>query len=260
MRDELKLRFTGVADLKPQVLRAKELAEIIVNFEAAIVATVVDQDPSIKREQIAVPLVAVQDESVGLVFAPNLPELTYRAAFRIVDAFATQQFHQLPQQALTPLRSLVRFVRSRGCVAELSIARAQRSATIEITPATRIETSIPIEGETVLFGEVVRVGGIEPKVELKPVNGKALFCATTAEIAVQLAGRLYQQVSVLGCAVWDYETWEIKEFQIKQVLPYVQKPISQAFRLLRESAAGAYDAVDDVEQYINQIRYDEDTN
>ena len=260
MNDELKLRFTGVADLKPQVLRAKELAEIIENFEAAIVATVVDYDPIIKREQIAVSLVSVQDQSVGLIFVPNLPDLTYKAAFRIIEAFTTQQFNHLPQQALGPLRSLVRFVRSRGCTAELSIARGQRSAATKITPTTRIETSIPVEGETVLFGEIIRVGGIEPKVELKPVNGKALFCSTTEEIAVQLANYLYQQVSVLGCAVWDYETWEIKEFRITQVLPYVQKPLSQAFRLLRESAQGAFDSVEDVNHYIHQLRYDEDAN
>lgn len=260
MSDELKLRFTGVSDLKPQVLRAKELAEIIENFEAAIVATVVDHDPTIKREQIAVSLVAVQDQSVSLVFAPNLPDLTYKAAFRIVEAFATQRFSDLPQQALAPLRSLVRFVRNRGCVAELSIARGHRSATIDITPTTRIETAIPIEGETVLFGEIIRVGGVEPRVELKPVNGKALFCSTTEEIAIQLASHLYQQVSVLGCAVWDYETWEIKEFQITQILPYVQRPLSQAFRLLKESAQGAFDSVEDVDQYIHHIRYGEDAN
>jgi hypothetical protein len=140
MNDELKLRFTGVADLKPQVLRAKELAAIIENFEAAIVATVIDYDPTIKREQIAVSLVSVQDQSVGLIFVPNLPDLTYKAAFRIIEALTTQQFNHLPQQALGPLRSLVRFVRSRGCTAELSIARGQRSAATKITPTTRIET------------------------------------------------------------------------------------------------------------------------
>ncbi len=212
MKNQLTLRFTGVADLKPQALRAKELADIIENFEAAITAAVVAHDPTIKREQVAVALIAVNDQSIGLAFAPNLPELTYPAAFRIAEAFATQRFAGLPAAVLSPLRGLVRFVRQRGCIAEVKIKHGVQTATISITAQTRIEAFTPVDGETILYGQVIRAGGVDPKVELKPPTGKAIFCSTTEEIAIQLANRLYQQVSVQGCATWDQETLESKNF------------------------------------------------
>ncbi len=256
--NQLSLRFTGVADLKPQVLRAKELAEIIENFETAITAAVIAHNPMIKREQIAVSLISVNDQSIGLVFAPNLPELTYPAAFRIAEAFASGRFASLPETVLTPLRGLVRFVRQRGCIAEVYVKRETQTVATSITPQTRIETFVPVDGETVLYGQVIRAGGIDPKVELKPLAGKALFCSTTQEIAVQLANRLYQQVSVQGCATWDQETFEIKEFRITKVLAYTKKPLTQAFKLLKESAQGAFDSIEDVNQYVTTLRYGED--
>jgi hypothetical protein len=57
MQNELRLRFTGVADLKPHALRSKEIGELITAFEAAIAATVVDYDSGIRREHVAVPTV-----------------------------------------------------------------------------------------------------------------------------------------------------------------------------------------------------------
>lgn len=258
MKNELKLRFTGVADLKPHTLRSKEIGELITAFEAAIAATVVDHDSDIRREHVAVPLVSIQDESVGFAFTPNLPDLTYPALFRIADAFASNQFSKLPNQALEPLRVIVRFVKIRGCNAELKIAHDQQEVSIAITPDTNIEAAIAVEGETVLYGQVIRTGGVDPKVEIKTISGKALFCSTTEEITLQLANRLYQQVGVLGHAKWNYETLEIKEFRIIKVLPYAHTPISEAFGSLRKVAAGAFDTIKDVDQYINSIRYDED--
>lgn len=258
MENQLTLRFTGVADLKPQMLRAKDLAEIIENFEAALVAAVIARNPTIKREQIAVPLISVNDQSIGLVFAPNLPELTYPAAFRIAEALATHHFSSLPETVLSPLRGLVRFVRQRGCIAEVQIKRGSEMATTSITPQTRIEAFVPVDGETILYGQVIRVGGVDPKVELKPLTGKALFCSTTEEIAIQLANRLYQQVSLQGCATWDQETLEVKEFRITKVLPYAKKPLIQTFKLLKERAHGAFDSIEDINQYVTTLRHGED--
>ena len=258
--NQLTLRFTGVADLKPQNLRAKELALIIDTLETAIVAAVIAQDPSLKREQVAVPLVAITDESIGLAFTPNLPPLTYPAAARIAQALASERFLGRPEPGLEPLGILVRSVHQRGCIAEVTVTQGGKSVTASLTPTTRITAYTPVDGETVIYGEVIRAGGVEPKVELKPLAGKTLFCPTSQEIAVQLAGRLYQQVGVFGYATWDRETLEIKEFHISRVLPYQKRPLTQAFQLLRESAHGAFDSIEDVEEYVTTIRTDEDTD
>lgn len=255
--NELTLRFTGVADIKPQAVRASELAEIITAFEAAITNTVIARDPALKREQLVVPLVALTDQSIGLVFAPNLPDLTLAAATRIAEAIVHNNFTTLPIATLKPLRTLLWFVRAYRCIAELRVVRANQVQVAALTPETQIQAASTLRGETVLYGEVVRVGGVEPKVEIRTLQGKTLFCPTTTAIAVQLAGRLYQQVGVYGEAEWNVETLEIEEFSIQQVSPYGKIPLHQAFTQLRESANSVYDAQEDVSAYMTAVRYEE---
>ncbi|MFN8446502.1 MAG: hypothetical protein U0175_37270 [Caldilineaceae bacterium] len=252
------LRFSGVADLKPQALRAKELAEILENIETAVAATVVAHEPKIKREQIALSLVAVTDESVGLTFVPNLQSLTFPALEKITSAITTHHFGTLSGPAIKSLRAILRFVRERGCNVELKLIQDNQEIYAALTPDTHIHQTSSIRGQTTIHGDVIRVGGVEPKVEIKTIDGKVLVCATTQQIALQLAERLYQQVAVAGTAFWNPETLEIEEFEISGVLSYVKVDLPQVFRQLREQTQNIYGVVGDVEKYIHNLRYDEE--
>ncbi len=169
------LRFSGVADLKPQILRAKELADILENIEAAVASAVIVRDPTIKREQIAVALVGVTDQSVGLTFAPNLQALTFPALEQITKAISTNQLGSLPGTVIRPLRAILQFVRTRGCTAELRFTQAGHETTAIITPAMRIEAVKPLRGETTLYGDVVRVGVSNQKSKSKRLMAGCSF-------------------------------------------------------------------------------------
>lgn len=249
------LRFSGVGDLNPQSLRAKELAEILENIESAVAATVIAHDPKIKREQIALSLVAVTDASVGLTFAPNLQALTFPALEEIANAISSEQLEKLPNTTVRALRPILRFVREHGCNAEFRLSYGNRDIQATVTPETQIQQVKSIRGQTTIHGEVIRVGGVEPKIEIKTIDGNVLFCPTTQQIALQLAERLYQHVAVDGIATWNPETLDIEEFQITSVLSYVKVNLPQAFHQLREGAGGLYDAIDDVEKYSHILRY-----
>lgn len=252
------LRFSGVADLKPQSLRAKELAEILETIEIAVAATVITHDPKIKREQIALSLIAVTDSSVGLTFSPNLQPLTFPALEEIANAISSQRLETLSNTTVKALRPILRFVREHGCNAEFRLSYGNREIHATVTPETQIQQVKPIRGQTTIHGDVIRVGGVEPKVEIKTIDGKVLFCPTTQQIALQLAERLYQQVAVEGTATWNPETLDIEEFQITSVLSYVKVDLPQAFRQLREGVGSIYDVVEDVEKYVHTLRYDEE--
>jgi hypothetical protein len=149
--------------------------------------------------------------------------------------------------------------------------KAQAAGLVDVNDAQRIDWKTGeqeyfskkpahVDGETVLYGKVIRVGGVEPRVELKPLVGQILSCATTVEIAIQLANRLYQQVGVFGHATWDQEKLEIQEFRISRVLAYEKKPLTHAFKLLREVTQKEFDVIEDVDQYITNLRHGEDAD
>lgn len=256
--EQFTLRFSGVAELKPQALRAKELATILENMEAAVAASVVERDPTLKQNQVMVALVGVSDQSVGLTFTPNLQELTFPALAEIAQAISSNQIGKLAGSVVKALEPIVQFVRARGCTAELSFTRGGVVTTAVITPATRIERAKPLKSVDILYGNVMRVGGVEPKVEIKTIDGTTLYCETTEQIALKLAKRLYTQVAVEGMATWDPQSFEIKEFQVTELLPYAPVELPEAFRQLRESTKGFFETIGDVEEYIHELRYAEE--
>ena len=257
---KLTLLFRGVADLKPSTLKARELGELIAAFESAVVAVVRAHDSDIQADQIMVPLVSVEDGSIGLEFRPNLPEYTYRAASEIVEAFVHNAFQVLPISALQSLKTITRFVRRHGCEAVIGVkVKGQTKVSGVITPSTRIETMFRIEGETDLYGQVMRVGGVEPRVELKTIQGDTLYCDTTEQIAVQMGEILYQEVSVHGVATWDFDTLKIRDFEIQSFSPTKDTPLTETFRAFHESVGTYLDDIEDVEGWVTAIREGEET-
>lgn len=255
----LSLRFFGVESLKPTALRSREVGDVVTAIEDAVIATVRARVPDIKKEHIVVSLVGVSEGSVALAFSPNLPDFTLPAARQIVQAFAENQFRQLPIPALGPLRAVIGFVRRRGCKAEFRVGQDDTAITALITPETKIETFLRVEGETVIYGQVVRVGGVEPKVELKTIQGDTLYCDASNDIAKKLGEQLYEEVSLYGNATWDHDAFTLEEFRILRILPHKPTPFTATAEALREAAGDYFDQIEDVNRWVTELREEEDT-
>lgn len=103
----------------------------------------------------------------------------------------------------------------------------------------RYNITLPVEfkfrGGSSLIGQVVRVGGEEPKVRLKLPSGKVLSCDTSEHVAKELGHRLYETVTCKGYATWDYATGEVLKFKIETVGKFRKVPASVAFENLAEA-------------------------
>ena len=239
MNTHLKLRFTG-EHIKPTSERAHDIGEIISAFEEAIAIIVARRHPQLKRESVTISLVGVEHKSVGLVFEPNLEELVFPAIFDLMEAIQDKAWALLPYGTLNALRKILRFVNKRECVAQLSTAYGDRAISTILTPDTIIPSSVSLFGETQVYGEVKRVGGSEPKVELRTLQGETLYCTTSEEIAKQLGSRLYEQVGVYGVAEWNFETLEIEEFEITRVLHHFHITPKEAFKNYRNLSVNIF--------------------
>lgn len=251
------LRLQG-ADLNPDQLRAGELAVVITSLEAAIAALIQDSAPDIKPDQIRLSLTGVTTGSTTLAFAPNLQSLTLPAAERLINAVNHNNFIGFPSAAVASLRKIIALIHKHHGVATLQVAH--NATTIEATITEKLNLAVAhITGLTTLYGHVVRVGGIDPRVEFKPIpKGKTLFCPAERKIVLELRDYLYQTVAVHGLAVWDATTLDVIHFTIQSWLPYQPTSPVEAFAEIREKFGKYFDAIPDVDEWVAAVRRGEE--
>lgn len=109
-------------------------------------------------------------------------------------------------------------------------------------------------GYTTLYGEVLRLGGLEPKVEFKPVNSRVLYCPAAKETVLRLREHLYEQVAVHGLAVWDANTLEVTRFEIQDFEPFAGRGVTAAINELREEFGQYFDKIEDVDAWVAAVR------
>ncbi|MDX1521752.1 MAG: hypothetical protein R3264_09005 [Anaerolineae bacterium] len=250
----LGIRFTG-SGMKPGGIRSKEIAEIIEAYEDMIVSVVTHENPELHKDIIVVGLTNITDESIGLQFLPNVPDLTFPAARKVSNAFDTLDFNILPSSAVKSAAKIISFVKKHECEAEIiEIEDNEYKKLAIITPSTAIPTTPVLTGETTIYGEITRVGGIDPRVQLKTVDGQTIYCDVSRELARELGHKLYSPIALSGKAIWDTDSLVLEEFQIKEVLDYEQVSLSDAFVELREAAGNSFEHVDNVSEFATQLR------
>jgi hypothetical protein len=124
-----------------------------------------------------------------------------------------------------------------------------------LTPDTDIQPPLPLKGETVVYGTVMRVGGKKPRLMFQPVGlDHVKYSDVTRPLARQLATKLYQVVGLRGIAQWDAQTFELDELEVEEVIDYVPIPVSEAFEGLSNLIGKYYADIDDVEDYVANLR------
>lgn len=107
---------------------------------------------------------------------------------------------------------------------------------------------------TVLYGEIMRAGGREPRIQFHTIDGQTVYCKGSREL-VQEAGRfLYKEVALRGAVAWNSDTYKIEAFTVESIEPYRKTPPTEALAALREAVAGAFDDIEDVDAFVQQIR------
>ncbi|NJL40992.1 MAG: hypothetical protein HC840_27035 [Leptolyngbyaceae cyanobacterium RM2_2_4] len=250
----VEILLTGEG-MSPGKIRSKEIAEVIESVEDMIASVVVRNHPELKKETIVVGLKGIRPGSIGLEFSPNLAELTLPATRRITKAIAENDFGILPSSAINSLRKLSHFTRRHQCNAEFFTQNGRLEALAVLTPETQIPDIYPLSGETSIYGEITRVGGAEPKIQFKTLEGQIIYCSTSKVIAKKAGAKLYTKVELHGLAEWNSETFEIENFHVIDISDYEETSPSKAFEELANLIGDSFDNVDDVDRFVSEIRY-----
>lgn len=247
------IRLTG-EDVRPDLLGAGDLAQLLIAAEQTVLSVAREENPD-ESDDIILTLADVKSESVGLQFSSNKPDTVRRAFYTVVDRVKTNNFQALPGPVLEGLRTLTRFTSDHKGYTQFWNGSANEPL-LELAPDFAVGLPRPDyqRGETVLYGNVERVGGVKPRIKLRVSPNKVIYGDADAEQARTLGTSLYKPAALRGKATWDARTGQIVYFRVTEVLSYAPTDIRDAFAELREATNGAYDKVEDVDLFASQVR------
>lgn len=249
----IEITFRG-NDVRPEIVKASEIADIIIAIETMIIAQVYKKNPLIKKDQLILSFTNIESSSIGLQYRSPLNGIASSAFQDVGHAINGRDFSELPDSAYKSFNTLVAFTRKWQCSAELSFNNGVRNVIAEITPDMRIERPPALKAETIVYAKVVRVGGKEPRVEIETVDGKTLFCDANIDVVTKLGTRLYQVVGLIGVSEWDTDLDNIEQFSIKDVTDYEKVPFKDAMNELAKATGSFYADITNVTEYISKLR------
>lgn len=247
---ELRIEIEGSSpdvEVTPSRVPFHVLTDIVRGFVDAILATADLDDQGAAAAAEALCLTRIEPGSARPIL--EFPAELEGAADQVLEVLESRDYSQVGVTVNKALHRSFTLALSRRWN-----LRLRRRGWREDAPAVVLSELAPVpeppepikpvtlRGETVLYGRVVSIGGDKPKVTIKPVDGRRqVHASCTMEVAIALAGRLYQTVGVAGVAEWDATTLELEAFTVHSLTDYKDTPVAEALRRIREAAGGAYD-------------------
>ena len=231
-------------NVSPETVDVRNLCALISQFETALRAAL-PLDNAVTHSQALLSLVAVSPGSDRLTFVPS--PAGFAALSIIGAAVAAADFSELPLPAHDACAVVSKTVVAHDWTLRITGAKIGQKQPIEISKHRPVPTPPPptiAEGNTTLYGILIRVGGDSPRATLKPAAGNPITVDLTHDQAKDLGRRLYEEVGLHGDARWNGDTHQLDSFTVRRVLTYEKTDILAAFQELAEAAEGRWDGID----------------
>lgn len=255
LHEMMEIRFAG-KDIFPETIRAKELADILANIEESLTAIILKENPKVSAEEIIIGLVNIEEGSAKLRFKSSLQALALSAFTLLSSSIVANDFTKIPLTTIKSVRAISDFTKKRNCIAEFRAYADSDNPSASLTPSSEI--IIPeiyqLTGETIIYGKVIRVGGITPKVGVKLSDRQTVYCDVKEDLAKEIGHKLYSWVGLSGIAQWNTEDYSLDSFKIEKITEYKEVPLSKSLFEL-SSVVGKYlkDKVD-VIKTVSELR------
>jgi len=256
MDELLELHFSG-QDISPDSIRIGEIATILDAFEKVLLSIISQDHPTLTKDAITIGLHRVNEGSLGLQFTSRLPEVVTPAFHQAAQSIHLGVEDHLPPDSIPDFEKILSFVKRHQAQADFIVINGRAEKLATLTPDYEIPKPVFISGQTTVYGQIVRVGGVEPKVEVKLISGITIYCPFDVSLASRLGSLLYNTVGLNGEAHWNPRTYEIEEFRVTDIAPYKETPLVEAFQSISKIAGKYYDDIENVTGYIAGLRGDE---
>ncbi len=253
----LELKFAG-GDIEPSIVRSRDIAEVIESFDEMLTASILSTNPDLRREDLIISFIHIQEGSVRLQFRPNLRPVALAALQAVSVALCSGNFQNVPRSSVKCLNSIQTFTRRYNCTAELRDNAQAAQPLASIDQNTVIKKSALLIGETTLFGEIIRAGGQTPRVMFRIPPDRVIYCDGSYEVTKQLGEKLYSFACLKGMAQWDPETLDVEALTITELVSSPSQPITQTLDEIGRVCRQFYLDIVDVPAYVSSIRGSEE--
>ncbi len=246
----LQLRFVG-DHISPGSFSAKELGHLLIDIQKSVLSIAGITEDSDENSLIS--LKEITNESAGLHFYSDQQSVN-EASIRLINAVGKRDFTGLPLRSFEGIKHISKLAKEKKCDAEL------KNRTMNTTAiATLKESDNLIFPEDVLlkdtkdfYGEITRVGGVEPRVQFKTFSGTTHHADVSKELARQIANKLYQTVKMKAEVQWIASSDGFEEIKIVDIEDYKVQTNAGLFDELRETLGSYSDRYgSDLEGVIN---------
>lgn len=246
----LQLRFVG-DHISPGSFSAKELGHLLIDIQKSVLSIAGITEDSDENSLIS--LKEITNESAGLHFYSDQQSVN-EASIRLINAVGKRDFTGLPLRSFEGIKHISKLAKEKKCDAEL------KNRTMNTTAiATLKESDNLIFPEDVLlkdtkdfYGEITRVGGVEPRVQFKTFSGTTHHADVSKELARQIANKLYQTVKMKAEVRWIASSDGFEEIKIVDIEDYKVQTNAGLFDELRETLGSYSDRYgSDLEGVIN---------
>jgi|GEM_PF-6787725 len=116
--------------------------------------------------------------------------------------------------------------------------------------------STTLKSKKTMYGEVIQVGGKQPKVRIKLDNGDIVSCIGDKDIVCKAAGFLYNSVRFSGIAKTHFSLGSpyIQSFVLKDIQSFTALPAADLINRLKPHISKQLDRLDDQELYFQELR------
>lgn len=248
----LELKFEG-SGINPAAVSASEIAELIKNFESAILSIASEKDPGILRSNSANPFITLQDignRSLGIRFiAQRSLKVIVPAYLTIATSFEHNSYNDIPDKAIENIKTFTKFARRHNCNASW-IRGTKKVGSFQSDTEITLDDNRYLRGETTIYGELLRIGGETPRITIKINNDYTISFEIKKELAVLLSSKLYNEIGLIGTAKWEKSTYRVIDFKAESIIDIDAKPLSDTFKDLNSLLWEHLKDIDDINSYI----------
>lgn len=249
----IQLHLTG-SDISPGKMRSKDLAVVMTAVEEMISSYISAKHPEVKGEEVMIALETINEGSLTLNFKPNVEEYSISAIQDIAGFIEKKRINELPFKTRKSIQEIRNIAFKRKFNAEFYTINGSKDYLTSINSSVEIPVSSNLRGETTLYGTIIRVGGQDPTVMIKTIDGETLYCAAKSSVVRQAGKKLYETVGVRGEAEWDIETMRIKEFTILEFTEYEDIPVDESFSELSSKFGKKFNLLGNANNFVAELR------
>ncbi|OKH19517.1 hypothetical protein [[Limnothrix rosea] IAM M-220] len=254
---EMSLVGGGIA---PGQIRGKELG-ILFSSTEDMIASYTHDKYSVSISEIIIGPKRFGDDGYTIEYQPSIPELTIPAFEELSNRIQTGDIDGLPHRTVENIIHIRDLSKKRKFDARFFTLNGTRKYQTSINEDFKIPEPFMLEGETTLYGKILRVGGDErnPKIRVRLISGDFINCTCSGLSIIRQAGRrLYDVVGLKGIANWDVESMTVKHFHVQDFTDYEDHPIDEAFEQLRGSIGKAFSHIENPIEYFAELRHGTD--